>query len=133
MKFKPRTALSYKVGSASFEKVDQKSKAIPNEAYTARELYDKYVKGQPLPTIAAQEAWYDQDEDTGIDLEKIKNLDVLEQGEVLAFLGDRKKEIEEKLQKKRELEIKKAQDDYDAKIADYLARQKVQKEPESKD
>ena len=50
-KIKFRSALSYEVTESSFEKGGGDSLAVPNEAYTARELYEKYVKGVPIPAL----------------------------------------------------------------------------------
>ena len=64
-KTKFRSALSYKVTESSFEKGGGDSLAVPNEAYTARELYEKYVTGVPLPNVGRSGEYIEQEEEAG--------------------------------------------------------------------
>lgn len=106
-----RTALSYKVGKSSYEKPHGDSVAVPNEAYTARELYDKYVTGNVPPIYRNGQYIEQEDDETSMDLEKISRMDLVEIDQVRDLLNSRARKLREQLQKASEDKAKKAEEE----------------------
>lgn len=60
--------------------------AVPNESYTARQLYEKHLKKQSLPPIARPVSYSETDSHNSFDYEELKRMDLVDQEAASEFI-----------------------------------------------
>lgn len=97
MKFKGIAIPKPTEGVSFFDVVNQ---TVPNQSMSLEEILRRFSRGEPVPV--GQEVNYS---DSDVDLEKLKNLDLVDREEYINSLNEVKKKFE--LQEKRKAEAEK--------------------------
>lgn len=111
MKYNYRNRVSWKLETSDMEIVSSKSKTVPDQAYTVREILTRFSNGVDLglaksAVFAERDADYDDE-----DLESLKRGDLVDRVEAMERLDARKASARAKLQSSDRAKAKAAADD----------------------
>lgn len=93
-----RLAHEFELTAQDVEKDHGPSVTVPSEAFTMREILEKFTTGLPNNVVVRDGVFDDEDQDfDDIDLEKARELDLAEKQELRELAELRTRELDEKL------------------------------------
>lgn len=72
-----------------------KSCTIPDQNYTVKQLFERFAKGLPISASRQQPVFLGEDND--VDMEKIKNLSIMDKADLSDELYDRAQQLDQQV------------------------------------